>query len=190
MKKLVAVVLVAGALFWAKKRWFDAPAAPVQSKTEAAAEKLGGAIARAKAAQSTSGSGDRSLASLLGSLVHRDNASSAEAKAKARVETFMASWKEGGTSLNDAAQAAACLWSRGARFIPDQNEIRDAADGFDRWRRDHDLYTDIASYRVGDVISRGNEPGRGDYTVIEVTINGKPHRIGVPDKANPLFWAE
>lgn len=123
------------------------------------------------------------------SMLHRDSGTP-EAKAKKRVEAFMAAWKLGGTSENDAAQAAACLWSRGRRFLPEQGEIQDAAMGFDKWRQAKSLYTDVLSYTVGEVVSRGNHPGRGDYSVIEVTINGDVYRIGVPDRSNPIFWIQ
>lgn len=187
MKKLVVAVVLVGALVWAKKRFMDAPAAPVRSEAEAAAEKFGGAIAKAKTAQAAANDA-HGLSGMLGSLLHRD-AGTPEAKAKKRLETFMAAWKEGGTSLNDSAQAAACLWSRGVRFIADKEEIQDAANGFDRWRQQRDLYVEIKSYAVGEVVARDRNEGRGDYTVVEVLINERPLRIGVPDTANPLFWA-
>src|SRR5438552_3596389 len=196
MKKVIAILLVIGAAFWAKKRFTDQPAPPAKSETEVAAEKIGGTVAAARAVQSTSSTSsvtsspsERSLSAVLSSFVHGQSATP-ETKAKARLTAFMASWKEGGTSLNDAAQAAACYWSRGVKFIPDRDEIRDAADGFDRWRRDNSLYTDINSYAVGEAVQRGNDPARGgDYTVVEVAINNAIYRIGVPDKANPLFMA-
>ena len=99
----------------------------------------------------------------------------------------MASWKEGGTSLNDAAQAAACLWSRGVPFIPSRDEIEDAANGFDRWRREKSLFVEIQSYSVGFTAHR-QDSERGDYTAVDVTINNVFYRVGVPDKANPIFW--
>ena len=178
MKKLFVVVIAVGALVWAKKRFVDAPAPPVKSETEVAAEKVGGAVSRARAA------------TMFSSLLHREDKETPEAKAKARVTAVLATWQEGGTTLNDAAQAAACLWSRNVRFIPNTQEINDAATGFDHWRHEKNLYTDVKSYSVGEVVARDTNPGRGDYSVVEVLINGQPHRIGVPDKSNPLFWAQ
>jgi hypothetical protein len=208
MKKILIVVFAIGALLWAKKRFLDAPAPVVPSKAEVTAEKLGkfaktrlsGGQAVLPAAGQPTGQPapettsqatpeERSLAAMLTSLIHRD-AGTPEEKAKKRMEAVMAAWKEGGTSLNDAAQAAACLWSRGVRFIPDRDEIQDAAMGFDKWRRDKSLYTDVQSYTVGRVLGRDSNPGRGDYSVIEVTINGEPHHVGVPDRNNPLFWIQ
>jgi hypothetical protein len=185
VKKVIAIVLVIGAGFWAKHRFFDASAAHVPSQTEVAAEKIGGAIASTQKVKQD----ERGLASMVSSLIHRGDSDKPEAKAKARMTAFMASWKDGGTSLNDAAQAAACYWSRGVKFIPDTNEIRDAADGFDRWRREKGLYTEIQSYEISDVLFRNTDPARGgDYSVVEVNVNGSVYRIGIPDKPNPLFW--
>lgn len=56
--------------------------------------------------------------------------------ARVRFEQFMKSWKAGGVSENDAAQAAACLWSRGKYFASaDSDDLKNSVDGFDRWRR-------------------------------------------------------
>lgn len=190
MKKILVVVFAVGALIWAKKRFVDAPAPPpAPSKAEVTAEKVG-AIAKAHLAGGKAATDERGLAAMVASLIRKEDSASPEAKAKKRMEAVMAAWKEGGTSLSDAAQAAACLWSRGVRFIPDKDEIQDAANGFDKWRRDKSLYTDVKSYAVSDVVSRESNPGRGDYSVVEVTINGSVYRIGIPDRPNPLFWIQ
>ncbi len=191
MKKVLVVVFAIGALLWAKKRFLDAPAPVAPSKAEVTAEKIG-AIAKTHIARGQSSAPDeRGLAAMVSRLIRKEDSASPEAKAKKRMEAVMAAWKEGGTSLNDAAQAAACLWSRGVWFIPDKDEIQDAAMGFDKWRQAKSLYTDVQSYTVGEVVSRGNHPGRGgDYSVIEVTINGDSYHIGVPDRSNPLFWIQ
>jgi hypothetical protein len=190
LKKILLVVFAIGALVWAKKRFLDAPAPVAPSKAEVTAEKIG-KIAKTHIARSKAAPDEGGLAAMVASLMPKEDSAPPEAKAKKRMEAVMASWKEGGTSLNDAAQAAACLWSRGVHFIPDKDEINDAAMGFDKWRQSKALYTDIQSYAVGEVIARENHPGRsGDYSVIEVTINGDTHRIGIPDSNNPLFWVQ
>lgn len=194
MKKVVAgIVLALGAIFWAKKHFIDPPPRPEPpSKLEVAAEKVGGAIAGAKALQSAAANkpDEQGISALLSSITSRKSGGTPEEKAKARLNAFLAAWKEGGTSVNDAAQAAACLWSRGVRFIPNGYEIQDAANGFDRWRHSHGLYTELQSYSVGEVVARESNPGRGDYSMVEVEINGKTYRIGVPDAANPIFMIE
>lgn len=115
---------------------------------------------------------------------------SPEGKARQRLEQLMESWKKGGTSLNDAEQAASCLWARGKIFIVDREDLKDAVDGFDKFRRVKNLYTDINSYKIADGSTRRTEDGRGTYTIFEVTINGSAHRLGVPDRPNPLFWLD
>jgi hypothetical protein len=176
VKKFLAVVVIAGALFWAKKHFMDKPSA----ESPAAEEK--------PTPGNPTSVDTKTLTSVLSSVVHRDSNEPPEVRARARMDAFMSTWKEGGTSLNDAEQAAACLWSRGKRFITDRDEIQDAANGFDRFRRDKDLYTRIQDYQIQDAVERGHDEGRGDFTIFTVKINGVVHKIGVPDKPNPLFW--
>jgi len=127
---------------------------------------------------STGGSWPSFLASIL------PGSKSPEKVVKERFEKFMQSWKEGGVSLNNAEQAAACLWSRGVVFINNVDELRDAAEGFDRWRKGKGLYVQEIRYEVGEYRRDG------DHTVVEVTINGSRSQVGIPDTANPMFWTE
>jgi len=210
MKKLYVALVIVGALLWAKKHFSDKPAeVRTPTKEEVIAEQIGRAAAArglkvhsssevtstdtAAAAALTGTIDEKSAAGLLAqiqNMLHKQGSGPAgtpEEKAKARVERFMASWKEGGTSLNDAAQAAACLWSRGVPFIPSRDEIEDAANGFDRWRKEKDLFVEIESYSVGEATHR-QDSQRGDYTEVDVMINRATYRLGVPDKANPIFW--
>jgi len=209
MKKLFVIAIIVGGLLWAKKHFSDKPDAPrTPTKEEVIAEQIGrtaaarglkvhssaGAAATdtaAAAAALTATVDEKTASGLLAqiqNMLHKqDAATTPEEKAKARVEKFMASWKQGGTSLNDAAQAAACLWSRGVPFIPSKDEIEDAANGFDRWRKEKDLFVEIESYSVGDATHR-TDSQRGDYTEVDVMINRALYRLGVPDKANPIFW--
>ena len=119
------------------------------------------------------------------------NSASPEGKARTRLEKFMESWKKGGTTLNDAEQIAISQWARGVNFIPDREDLNDAVTGFDRFRRQKDLYTDITSYSIQDGPGkRRTAEGHGTYTFFDVTINGTAHQLGVPDTANPIFWLD
>ncbi|HEX7680477.1 MAG TPA: hypothetical protein VF713_20260 [Thermoanaerobaculia bacterium] len=200
MKKIVLIVLAVGGLLWAKKHYIDkSDDVKTPTKEEEIAEKIGrsgGLKLHSTAAAGTDGAASTStvdqnsmsgLVSSITNMLHKEQAATPEARAKARVDKFMASWKEGGTSLNDAAQAAACMWSRGVPFIPNAQEIQDAANGFDQWRKEKDLYREIESYSVGEA-TRRQDRDRGDYTEIDVMINHATYRVGVPDKANPIFW--
>ena len=115
----------------------------------------------------------------------KSEASTPEAKAMERVEKVMSAWKKGGTSLNDSAQTAACQWGRGVTFISDKDDLQDVAHGFDKWRREKNLFVTVDSYAVGTAVRKeGNRP----HTVVPVTINGSTYKLGVPDDANPIFW--
>ncbi len=182
------------ALVWGKKHFLDKPPAEATtsetspSKTSAAIVNLTGTQAPQAPAPAEGGDVNR-IASLINT-VFRGGGSNAspEDKARIRMKAFMQAWKEGGTSLNDAEQAAACLWSRGKVFIPDRDEIQDAYTGFTKFRRDKDLYTTITEYAIADTLDRAHDEAHGDYSTFAVTINGKTYLLGVPDKANPIFW--
>ncbi|MEA2338120.1 MAG: hypothetical protein QOE82_2127 [Thermoanaerobaculia bacterium] len=208
MKKLFIIAIVVGGLLWAKKHYIDKPTVHIPTKEEIIAEKIGRAAASgaltvrsqpqpivtgtdSAGAAATTTIDEKQVSGLLATIQNmlqkQQAATTPEQKAKARVERFMASWKEGGLSLNDAAQAAACQWSRGVAFIPSTDEIADAANGFYHWRKEKDLYVEIESYSVGEATRRIDRE-RGDYTEVDVMINRATYRLGVPDKANPIFW--
>lgn len=202
MKKIFLIVFAVGGLLWAKKHYIDQPdAVKVPTKEEELAAKIGAlkvhstrpaaVTAEAAATATTATVDDKAMSGLMATIqnmLHKQEAATTpEAKAKERVDKFMAFWKEGGISLNDSAQAAACMWSRGVPFIPSRDEIEDAANGFDRWRKEKSLYRDIESYSVGNA-TRHQDSQRGDFTEFDVMINHATYRIGVPDKANPIFW--
>jgi hypothetical protein len=171
--QVVAFVLLIVALVWAKKHFLDKPAAEpaVQPQQVAAPSADEGRVA-----------------TLVNRVFHGGNSGTPEDRARIRMKAFMQAWKQGGTSLGDAEQAAACLWSRGKIFIPDRDEIQDAYNGFTKFRRDKDLYTAITEYAIADTIDRAHDEAHGDYSTFAVTINGKSYLMGVPDKANPIFW--
>jgi hypothetical protein len=185
MKKLFAVLIAVGAILFVRKHYYShqEPAAPTK------AEQTAEAIGRVARKQIDSGGDTKSaVASLLGSLTKgRVADASPEQKAKDRVEAFMGYWQKGGVSLNDAEQAAACMWARGVVFITDKDDIQDAVNGFDRWRRERDLYHAFDSYAIGPP-QRRSDAGRGDYTTFDVVIDGTKYEIGVPDSSNPMFW--
>jgi hypothetical protein len=211
LKKVIVVAfLVIAGLVYLKKHYVDKKNdAHVASQTEAAAEALGRAQSSslkiksesAQPAAPTSTDTTASAASttdtaalaaalsqMLGSSAQNDGRAPEE-RAKERVKSLMQAWQAGGTSLNDSAQAAICYWSRGSRFIPDAQDLTASATAFDDWRREKDLYTSVNTFDVLDSTFRRNDPGRGgDYTVVQVMINGATYRIGVPDTSNPMFW--
>ena len=183
--QVVAFVLVIVALVWAKKHFLDKPPAEPAATT---AESQAGTATPQPTQSTDTAAATSKLANLIHSFSSRGDSGTPQVKARVRMEAFMKSWKEGGTSLGDAEQAAACLWSRGKVFIPDRDEIQDAYNGFTKFRRDKDLYTNINEYAIGPNVDRAHDEGHGDYSVFAVSINGKTYLMGVPDKANPIFW--
>lgn len=205
--QVIAFIAVLVGLVWAKKNFIDAPkqqpeelAAPIHadslpSKAFRTSDPAPASQPKpqpqfdfqAPAAPVTATSQEEDNA--ISKLLHKfTGAGAPQDRARVRIKAFMQAWKEGGTSLNDSEQAAACLFARGKLFIPDQQEIRDAYEGFVAFRKAKNLYTDIADYSIGDPPVRSHDEVHGDYTEFDVTINNYPHTIGVPDKANPLFW--
>jgi hypothetical protein len=62
--------------------------------------------------------------------------------------------------------------------------MRNAVDGFDRWRKAKSLYVQDITYSIGEYRTEG------DHTAVDVTINGTKYRVGIPKDANPMFWLE
>ncbi|HJT16194.1 MAG TPA: hypothetical protein VJ853_02340 [Thermoanaerobaculia bacterium] len=186
--QVVAFIAVLWALVWAKKHFLDKPkpeehpaaAASITAPVSLSQQAQASAAAPAEADQGNA------IANLLQKFV---GSSKPEDRAQARMDAFMKAWKEGGTSLNDSEQAASCLFARGQRVIPSAEEIRAAYDGFTAFRRQKDLYTNITGYSIVDS-KRRHDDAHGDYTVFTVVINSQLYAIGVPDKANPMFWVE
>jgi len=189
--QVLGFVLMIVALVLAKRRFIDKPPAE-PAAMETASPKTGNSETPLSQPASTPATAPETengrIAMLLNRVFHGGDSGKPEDKARIRMKAFMQAWKEGGTSLGDAEQAAACLWSRGKIFIPDRDEIQDAYNGFTNFRRQKDLYTTIKEYAIADTIDRAHDEGHGDYSTFAVTINGKTYLMGVPDKSNPIFW--
>jgi len=195
--QILGFVFMIVAFVWAKKHFSDKPPAePAAIETPSAKPSSPGNIlsnpsATPEVQPATASGGDVSQIATLVNTIFRGggtNSGKPEDKARIRMKAFMQAWKEGGTSLGDAEQAAACLWSRGKIFIPDRDEIQDAYNGFTRFRKDKDLYTNIKEYAIADNIDRAHDENHGDYSTFAVTINGRTFLMGAPDKSNPIFW--
>lgn len=108
------------------------------------------------------------------------------AEAEERVNAVLAGMQEAGDSTSVTLQEAVCRWYNGKRFVSDAFEQEAAADGFDRWRRERNLYNrKIASY---EIVSSELVPDAERTTVlVTVTIEGKTHRIEVPEKRK-MSW--
>jgi hypothetical protein len=185
--QILGFVLMIVALVLAKRRFLDKPPAE-PAAIETTSSKPDNSLTPSQPAVAPDAADQGRVATLINQLFHGGNKGTPEDKARIRMKAFMEAWKEGGTSLGDAEQAAACLWSRGKIFIPDRDEIQDAYNGFTKFRRDKDLYTTIKEYAIADTIDRAHDEAHGDYSTFAVTINGKTYLMGVPDKSNPIFW--
>lgn len=189
MRKILLVLIAMGAVLFVRKHYFAPPEVVQPTKAEQTAEAIG-RVARKE--MEAGRDPKKGVAAYVAGLLHGDaNATAAapEQKAKERIESFMSYWQKGGVSLNDAEQAAACMWARGVVFVPDKDELQDAVNGFDRWRRERDLYHSLGEYSVGPP-QRRSDASRGDFTAFDVTIDGTKYTVGVPDGANPMFWLD
>jgi len=189
MKKLFAVLIAVGAILFVRKHYYGSSEPAPPTKAEQTAEAIGRV---AKKEMDAGRDPKKAVSSYLAGLMHgtsREAPAAPEQKAKERLEAFMGYWQKGGVSLNDSEQAAACMWARGVTFITDKDDIQDAVNGFDRWRRDRDLYHSLNEYAIGPP-QRRTDAGRGDFTAFDVVIDGTKYVVGVPDGPNPMFWAE
>jgi len=202
---VLAVLVTVGGVVWARKH-FSAEAGAVNPSSQerpAIGEPKSASRPDSSSTSVSTTSGDpaptfKLLAELKGMLHRGAGKLTPEEHAKVRVEQLMAAWKLGGTSTNDAAQAAVCLYARGVRFIPNTQEVVDAAAGFGKFRKEKGLFnSQIESYSVGEATHRTDQR---PYTAVVVTINGAVYQVGVPDRnpayketeiegETPLFWA-
>jgi hypothetical protein len=185
MQKYLLAVAVIGGLVWAKGRYIDPPKPRERSQVEVNAE-IFGQIKRKhpNPGQGVAPASDSATISMLNSLAKSIGAEKTpDERARARFEEFMESWKVGGVSESDEAQAAACLWMRGQRALS-MDETNDAGTYFDLWRKDKWLYVEKIEYRINGYVPRA------DHTIAGVTINGTTYAIGIPHTPNPLFWSE
>ncbi len=210
-KVVLAVLVTVGGVVWARKHFSgeagavnpaaqERPVSAVGEPQSASRPDAAGTGSSGTAESTTSGDPPptfKLLAELKGMLHKGVGKLTPEEHAKVRVEQLMAAWKLGGTSTNDAAQAAVCLYARGVRFIPNTQEVVDAAAGFDKFRKEKGLFnSQIESYSVGEATPRTDQR---PYTAVVVTINGSVYQVGVPDRnpayketeieaETPLFW--
>lgn len=106
--------------------------------------------------------------------------------AEARVEMMMEGWRTGGTGSGGDIQEAVSMWWKGVRFIPDELELTEARDEFDRWRRAKGLYKRIDSWEITSTSSvKGAYP---PTTVVSVEIDGKSYGMRVA-KGETIEWA-
>jgi len=102
------------------------------------------------------------------------------AEAESRVLHVLASMEKAGDTTNLDLQEGICRWYNGKRLIGDAMEMEQAMDGFDRWRRERNMYNRrLASYEItgSEAVADSNPPA----VVVDVTIEGKPHQILVPE---------
>jgi hypothetical protein len=104
-----------------------------------------------------------------------------------RLNAMLQGWKEGGTSASASEQTAISQWAQGKAVIADRDELEQAMDRFDRWRRERGLYGPLQSYEIGTVSRVERQPD--PYTAVELKLNGQRQTVGVPDDEKPIFWA-
>jgi hypothetical protein len=80
-------------------------------------------------------------------------------------------------------ETAICYFWAGKPRIRDYDDLNNASDTFDRWRREKDISAYITEYTIeGAVIE-------GDDVIVFVTIEGKPMSMRVPEK-KPITWSD
>jgi hypothetical protein len=192
MKRVAIVVVVLGALLWAKKRFVDPPKVEEPSKAEVIAEKIG-RIAKAKREGKPINPGDLKLDGTSTPLAPPDTSTvtpdtlqaavnaalsslSPEQRAKQRVQQLMTAWQQGPKPV------AAVMWQVGPTAM---NEANFDIPSFDAFCQEKEL-KELQSFEVGSAYHRND--GSASYTVVDVMINGAMYHMGVPEKAQPIFW--
>lgn len=108
------------------------------------------------------------------------------AEAESRVLHVLAAMQKAGDSTGLDLQEGICRWYNGKRLIGDALTFDAAVTGFDRWRRERNVYNrKIASYEItgSEEVPDSDPPA----VIVDVTIEGKPHRILVPEDS-AMSW--
>ena len=108
------------------------------------------------------------------------------AEAESRVLHVLASMQKAGDTTGLEIQEGLCRWYNGKRLIGDALAFDEAVTGFDRWRRERNVYNrKIASYEItGSTEVPDSDP---PAVIVDVTIEGKAHQIMVPEDS-PMSW--
>jgi hypothetical protein len=107
-------------------------------------------------------------------------------QARIRVSTMLDRWKSAGTGTGGDAQSASMLFFVGRAAPTDETEASIAADRFDAWRKQKDLYRSISS---ADVTSVEPDSATSDSMKVTVTIDGATYAIrAIPGQ--PLQWMD
>jgi len=195
VKRVAIAVVVIGALFWARKRFVDAPKVEEPTKAEVIAEKIG-RIARAKREGKPINPGDLKLDGtstplntppadtttitqdqLQAALNSAMSSMTPEQKAKQRVQQLLTVWQQG------SKPAASIIWATGVttEISGDFNPR-----AFDDFAAEKSLQNGVQSFEVNAAYHRND--GTRSYTVVDVMINGAVYHLGVSDKTEPIFW--
>ncbi len=89
---------------------------------------------------------------------------------------------ERGPQPEEEEAAISYFWA-GKPRIMDYDDLNNASDAFDQWRREMDIYPYIEEYTIqGAVIE-------GDDVIVFVTIEGDPMAVRVPEKKQ-ITWSD
>jgi len=109
--------------------------------------------------------------------------------AKTRVRFILQTIKDSGGSTGTVLQAAICRWEKDKAFIADRDELGAAADAFDAWRQQGQIYPTLQSFQIDDEAEgrRGGDPENTYY--LAVTIDGATRQLRVPPRAR-ISWVD
>ena len=104
-------------------------------------------------------------------------------KAKVRmIAVFDGITKQGGGVKTDE-ETAICTWYMGVTRLADFGVFEAASDGFDKWRREGNIFPYIESYTITEV----EDVGRA--VIVSGTIEGSPFKVRVVE-GKPVRWVE
>jgi hypothetical protein len=109
--------------------------------------------------------------------------------AKTRVRFILQTIKDHGNDTSTELQTAICRWDSDLIVISDRDELGQALDAFDAWRKLGNIYPTLHSFEVDDKVEdrRANDPENTYY--VAVKIDGVPRHLRVPPKAR-LRWVD
>jgi len=104
-------------------------------------------------------------------------------KAKVRMQAVFDGITRQGGGVKTDEETAICTWYMGTARLADFGVFEAASDGFDKWRREGDIFPYIDSYTI-----TGTEDA-GRAVIVSGTIDGAPFKVRVVER-KPVRWVE
>ena len=107
-------------------------------------------------------------------------------QAQTRVEFVLETIRDSGDSTSTELQTAICRWERD-KILMDRDALDLAANGFDRWRRQAEIYPTLGSFEILEIVESIKEEDPEGTFYFRLKIDGVLWWLRVPPQAR-MSW--